>query len=452
MQRREFLAATACAAIACSKAAPGLRLEPAGTLGDIQTDSAGAPIPDAKWYTAEKAGDGLSYSFPAGALSQAKMLTTDMLLDGNHKIVFGLTLQEGEDGRRFHFRFSGLNQCSLRMRMPLSLVDQNRWGINREGAFLKPRVSGSRVDLDKVDRISFTVMRKSPATARWCMTDLIAAEEEVPMLDEPLLAKGKLIDEIGQSTIHSWPAKSNNAGEVTAHIQAQLDAAPNESWPEGFSDWGGWKSRRLTKPAGFFRTHHDGKRWWLVDPDGYAFWSAGLDCVRVDTLARYDGLETALEWLPENDPRYSDMFPGHPTEGKYLTYLAANFIRALGADGWRDKWARVALSEMKRMRFNTVGNWSEWEFARAARFPYVRPMHFRPKSMQHVYRDFPDVFHPDFAQEATDYAAQLVDTKDDPALIGYFLMNEPTWGFSSELPAAGMLYVTEERATRNRLR
>jgi len=36
-------------------------------------------------------------------------------------------------------------------------------------------------------------------------------------------------------------------------------------------------------------------------------------------------------------------------------------------------------------------------------------------------------------------------------LIGYFLMNEPQWGFSSELPAAGMLFVTPTCKTREEL-
>ena len=68
-----------------------------------------------------------------------------------------------------------------------------------------------------------------------------------------------------------------------------------------------------------------------------------------------------------------------------------------------------------------------------------------------VYRDFPDVFHTGFEQDAADYAGQLKSTVDDPALIGYFLMNEPTWAFSSELPAAGMVYNTETCATRDEL-
>ena len=33
-------------------------------------------------------------------------------------------------------------------------------------------------------------------------------------------------------------------------------------------------------------------------------------------------------------------------------------------------------------------------------------------------------------------------TRNDPAFIGYFLMNEPTWGFASQTPAEGMLLNT----------
>jgi hypothetical protein len=59
-----------------------------------------------------------------------------------------------------------------------------------------------------------------------------------------------------------------------------------------------------------------------------------------------------------------------------------------------------------------------------------------------VYRDFPDVFYPDFPQAAQAFAEPLRETAADPALIGYFLMNEPTWGFARETPAAGMLFNT----------
>jgi hypothetical protein len=69
-------------------------------------------------------------------------------------------------------------------------------------------------------------------------------------------------------------------------------------------------------------------------------------------------------------------------------------------------------------------------------------MWYAGRRAPNVYREFPDVFHEGFAADAAEYAEQLRDTADDPALIGYFMMNEPTWAFSKELPAAGMLFTT----------
>ena len=218
-----------------------------------------------------------------GALAQAKYVTTDMLLEGNHMFAFLLELKEGEAGPTMGFRWAGLNQCSLRVRFPLDLLDLNRWGINREGAFLKPRVSGDRIDIEKVDRMILTVYRKSPEPARWCMTDLVLAEKEPELIKEPILPKGPLLDELGQSRIHEWPAKSRSVEEVSARIRGQYENAASQKWPETFSRWGGWKAKRLTKGTGYFTTHKDADRWWLVDPEGYPFWSIGVDCVGLDT-------------------------------------------------------------------------------------------------------------------------------------------------------------------------
>ncbi|MFB3827354.1 MAG: hypothetical protein ACE15B_11325 [Bryobacteraceae bacterium] len=441
--RREFVAAAALAA-------GGKTLDPAGTLGSLRRQDGPAPIQGASWYTADADGAGLAFRFPPGALAGVRYLTTDMLLDGDTVAVFAIFLQEGDQGRAFRFAFGALNQCSLRVRMPLELVNQNRWMSDREGAFLKPLAGGDRVDLEKVDRARFVISRKGPGPARWCMTPLAAEGGEVPRLARPLLPKGPLLDQFGQSALRAWPGKTRTESELRARLRGQHERAPRASWPARFSRWGGWKEKKLAAGSGFFRTHHDGRRWWLVDPDGYAFWSAGLDCVRVDVESRYDGIEPALSWMPEPGGPFGQIY-GSRGAGRAINYLAANMIRAFGPENWREKWAVIALAEMKRLRFNTVGNWSEWEFAAKAGFPYVRPMSFRPSRAGLVYRDFPDVFHPGFEQDAAEYAAQLKSSANDPAFLGYFLMNEPTWGFSTELPASGMLFNTETCRSRNEL-
>ncbi|HEY3280981.1 MAG TPA: hypothetical protein VGN26_01795 [Armatimonadota bacterium] len=408
---------------------------------------------DATWYTASVEEQGLGYRFPTGALAGARYLTADFLVDGSQLVVLALRLQEGEDGPTFQLIFSALNQCSARLRMELSAVDQNRWQYPREGSCLKPMCGGDRVDLSRVDRMTLTVLRKGDEPARWCMTDFTAQVEEPPRLAESelVLPKGPLLDELGQSTLHQWPAKSKDAEEVVARLKGQLEAAANREWPEGFSRWGGWTGKRH-QATGFFRTLQDEGRWWLVDPDGHPFWSSGMDCVTVDCQSAYQGLRPALSWMPDPEGEFRAIYGGGHGGGPTINYLAANLIRAFGPERYHECWAQIALGELRGMGFNTVANWSEWRIAKAAGFPYVRPLHPAFSRTPMVYRDFPDVFHPAFAEEAAEYAEDLRETADDPALIGYFLMNEPTWGFSAEAPAAGLLFNAPEGPCRRALR
>mgnify|MGYP000175264010 FL=1 len=423
-----------------------LSLVPSYFIGLLQPETVPAPIADALWYTAIAEGDGLAYTFPVGTLVGMNYLTADMLIDGNHLVVFLLSLQEGEGGPRFGLLFSGLNQCSFRLRMPLEAVNQNRWRYPREGAWLKPMCWGDRVALERVDRLTLTVLRKSSRPARFCITPLMATVEEPARLTGLVLPAGPLLDELGQSTLHEWPTKSRSVEEVSTRLHKQLQAAPEHRWPQGWSRWGGWTEKRFTA-SGFFRIHHDGARWWLVDPDGYAFWSAGINCVRVDTDAAYSGLEQALSWLPDPDGPFAAIYQ-QGAEGPTVNYLAANLIRAFGPDKWYENWAAIALGELRRLGFNTVANWSDWHIAQKAGFPYVRPLHPEFRHTPMIFRDFPDVFDERFAHDAALFAEQLRPTADDPAMIGYFLMNEPTWGFAAETPAAGMLFNTSGCAAR----
>ena len=422
---------------------------PQGFLGGLVKEPASTPLDGATWFRAADSGDGLLYVFPAGSLSGFNYLTADFLLDGIHLVVFVLKLQEGDYGPAFSYSFGLLNQCSARMRMPMEAIQQNRWRYPREGAFLKPRCGGERIDLQKVDRMLLTVDFKSRLPSRWCMTPIQAVLQEPPKMDRLILPKGPLLDEMGQSTIQEWPTRSIHPAEVTARLKEQLAHAPDQHWPDNYSRWGGWTGKRFDG-SGFFRTQQDGERWWLVDPDGYAFWSAGLDCVRVDTTAAIEGLETALTWLPNKNGDYAAAHE-EGTEGVAFNYLAANFIRAFGPQGWHEKWAEIILAELRRTGFNTVANWSEWKIAQKAGLPYVRPLPDSFSSLPQIYRDFPDVFHPDFEAAARIFAEPLKETADDPAFIGYFLMNEPTWGFAQETPAAGMLYNTPECFSRRAL-
>jgi hypothetical protein len=415
-----------------------LRLEPSALVGGLTAQLERAPLQGGKWYVAAQAGGGLVYELPRRALAEARYLTCDLLLDGEELAVFRLSLLEGGSGRRFDLHFGLLNQCSARLRLPLSATDQGAWQLRREGAWLKPMCWGDPVNPARVDRMTFSVLRKGGGPVRWCQTPLRVVRGTPSRLSGPLLPHGPLLDRLGQSRQRDWPGKTRTAREVNERLREQRTAAPCHRWPVGWSKWGGWKERRF-EATSFFRTHHDGRRWWLVDPGGSAFWSAGMDCVEMRIASSCDGLESALEWMPPDEGKWAAAFGRRSPGGGSFCYLTANLIRAFGPAGARPAWAAIVLGELRRLGFNTVGNWSHWEIAQASGFPYVRPLRLRFADTPLVFRDFPDVFDARFPADVARFAEQLRATADDPALIGYFLMNEPTWGFASLTPAEGML-------------
>ena len=116
-----------------------------------------------------------------------------------------------------------------------------------------------------------------------------------------------------------------------------------------------------------------------------------MDCVRVDTAAGIGGIEKALAWLPERTGNFEAAFGmGERRRGSGFNFLAANLIRTFSPETWYDRWAGIALGELRGCGFNTVANWSDWQIARKAAFPYVRPLSLRCSHCRTIYRDFPE--------------------------------------------------------------
>lgn len=414
-------------------------------IGSLRQETVPSPLSRGGWHVAAAVGDGLTYRLGPDHLAHAKYLCADFLLDGNQLVVFQLRLHEEGSDRTFCLSFGLLAQCSARMRLPLWAVKQNRWLLNREGAWLKPLCGADPVDPARVDRIDFVVKQMPDGRVRWCMTPLVATVGEPDRITVPLLPKGRLLDELGQSSLHDWPTKTRSVDDLTSRLRELIHTFHSPQWPDSYSASGGWSERRVDG-TGFFRTRHDGTRWWLVDPDGRPFWSSGVDCVQPVIETASAGLESALTWIPQPADGYADAVSEHS-----INYLAANMIRAFGPGEWRTKWEQLALDALRQIGFNTIGNWSDWPLAGRAGMPYVRQLHWNPRHTPTVFRDFPDVFHPAFAADAGAFAAQLHTTAGDPAMIGYFLMNEPTWGFARHTPAEGMLHTTPRCESRGAL-
>ena len=51
------------------------------------------------------------------------------------------------------------------------------------------------------------------------------------------------------------------------------------------SQYGGWIKKKFDR-TGFFHAFKDDQRWWLVDPEGYAFFSLGVNSVNLGIKKR----------------------------------------------------------------------------------------------------------------------------------------------------------------------
>lgn len=157
------------------------------------------------------------------------------------------------------------------------------------------------------------------------------------------------------------------------------------------STYGGLKQDRR-KVTGFFHAEKSGRRWWLVDPEGYPFIHVGVVAVAS---------------------------PG-------------------GKDSPKAEWAAGATDLLHANGFNGTGAWSDTDVLRASKRPvvYTKIWNFMSsygskrggmyqKSGHMGYpQDCIFVFDPQFAIFCDEYAKRLAATKDDPWLLGHFSDNE----------------------------
>lgn len=342
-----------------------------------------------------------------------------------------------------------LPQVKTRLIFPLEYLDGQQIFMQRFPRQLKGTVMGRRLDPSDIGKV---VMRIEPVSAPDFLPELeIAAmflTDSIPQPLEKLTAP--VVDEFGQWTMKDWKGKIKSEDDLKAGMLNLESSAGNSSFPDDWSIYGGWKQKKF-KATGFFRTHNDGKRWWLVDPDGYAFLSAGIDCIRNNVEGVVSGQEDMFKWLPDqNDSLFSDAYRKRGQDMIQFDFLKSNLMRVYGKE-WKMKWEEITAGLLRQWSVNTIANWSDLEFAKNAKLPYVLNMSRFPTSETLIYRDFPDVFSDQYAANCIEFARQLEPVKNDRYLIGYFLSNEPHWAFGDNNLAFEMFATNTSSATRNKM-
>jgi len=309
---------------------------------------------------------------------------------------------------------------------PLSYLDVQEIFLPRSPRQLKGTITGNRLDPSDIVKVN---LRFGPYSKPYFTPVFeIASVQMTDSLPEPYAPLERpVIDAFGQRVERVWPGKINDEKELAALNLDLEKSVTGAMFDKSFSKYSGWKEKKF-RATGFFRTEHDGKRWWLVDPEGYAFLSAGMDCIRATSAGPVNGIEDLFEWLPSPDDTLFSEAVADTRGMKSVDFYKTNLIRVFGRD-WKKHWSKMTAGLMRNLNINTVGNWSDINFARENKIPYVLPLSRFPGTKVNIYRDFPDVFSEEYEKNSVDFAKQLNDYKDDPYLVGYFLRNEPQWAF-----------------------
>ncbi|WP_372846811.1 hypothetical protein [Pontiella sp.] len=210
-------------------------------------------------------------------------------------------------------------------------------------------------------------------------------------------------DAYGQNRNRDWKFKIKSDADFAERLaseEAWLDRFPTL---ENRSVYGGWTAGFRAKATGHFQTLENAGKWWLIDPEGWPFWSIGA------TGFNHKLGKTVTPGIGNWNPR------------------SANLIRKYGKD-WEQASGEFTHRRLQVWGMNTLGNWSSPSFYLMKKTPYTVACHYRRPSMHepdgNAHRSLPDVFHPDYRALTFDAVARFEQEANDPWCIGYFIENE----------------------------
>ena len=341
----------------------------------------------------------------------------------------------GKDGRQLTLNttlFPGVQATAV---LQLQYMDASLHFPPLLPGTLKAHVNGDRMRMEEVVCAEIGLVLDFEEEGSFSISGLYLTDEM------PAFPKGDdtTVDCLGQWKQKTWPWKTRSIEEMALRLQKE-ETSPETDMLPGRSVYGGDMSLRFEE-TGYFRVQKHNGRWYLVDPEGCAFFSSGVFGVYPGEPGWILGVENQFDELPDpegplaqayeragNLELYRRKFSGmFPDDTLLYAPATANLIRALGED-WYSRWARLTAARLKRWGINTLSMFSDPEFIRRSGMPYTIMLKHYPVTDRTIFREFPDVFSEEYEERCRVFARQLAPYAEDNRMIGYFLNNEPTWG------------------------
>lgn len=261
-------------------------------------------------------------------------------------------------------------------------------------------------------------------------------------LDTKGFARKRLLDKFGQ-VARDFPGKVKDEAELKADIKSEAEFYKSLGFADrlaakglkldSFGGLAGTGAKLKLKKTGFFhcerKTVKGRERWFLVDPEGNAFFHLGICCFGTggDDATDVSGRQDAFEWLPPHDEKFGAAWrerPGDWWNDRAVSFYRANVIRKFGAYDESALTGRL-IDRVRSVGFNSIGAFSGWpREAREKKFPYVGFVNLgNPKAIPSI-RGMFDPFDEKSVAAVANAMKGMAKNADDPLVIGYFLANE----------------------------
>ncbi|ABG41153.1 Agarase [Paraglaciecola sp. T6c] len=141
-----------------------------------------------------------------------------------------------------------------------------------------------------------------------------------------------LIDKYGQNAKQSTPLDVHSDAQLKQQADEELAKLAKSSGMPDRSRFGGYTKAPKREATGFFRTEKVDGKWWMVDPDGYLFFSHGPANVRMANMSTLTGIDydqpsirvrTSDEITPEDSMGIVSV-PDSAKEKRYVISKARN--------------------------------------------------------------------------------------------------------------------------------
>ena len=187
--------------------------------------------------------------------------------------------------------------------------------------------------------------------------------DNIKVLPDPAASTSYLtgiVDKYGQYTGRDWEDKIETDAELVSSVnkeKAWMQANPQDTSER--SKYGGWSTGPKLAATGHFRTEKYNGKWTLVDPEGYIYFSTGLDILRFDDMKTWiTGRENMFNPAPPANSHYQSINsaavpPLGLTSGYTYNFYTANLEKKYGSS-YSTQWANMTIDRMKNWGFTSL--------------------------------------------------------------------------------------------------